>query len=92
MNTENVLESIVDTCREAFRVLLLLDIDYSLTPREIKAFSMCFGLADGRAHTVEEAGAKYGVSCARMHRLVAKLFHGCHTPEERRKLREFLDD
>jgi RNA polymerase primary sigma factor len=63
----------------------------SLTPREGRVIQLRFGLKDGRAHTLDEVGRKFGVTRERIRQIEAKALRKLRHPRHTRKLREFVD-
>jgi len=62
----------------------------ALSPREARILRMRFGLRDGRPHTLEEVGEKFGLTRERIrqieHQALARLRH----PHRSRQLRDYL--
>jgi RNA polymerase primary sigma factor len=63
----------------------------SLTPREGRVIQLRFGLKDGRAHTLDEVGQKFGVTRERIRQIEAKALRKLRHPRHTRKLRDFVD-
>jgi RNA polymerase primary sigma factor len=63
----------------------------SLTPREGRVIQLRFGLKDGRAHTLDEVGRKFGVTRERIRQIEAKALRKLRHPRYTRKLRDFVD-
>jgi RNA polymerase primary sigma factor len=63
----------------------------SLTPREGRVIQLRFGLKDGRAHTLDEVGRKFGVTRERIRQIEAKALRKLRHPRHTRKLRDFVD-
>ena len=63
----------------------------TLTPREEKVLRLRFGLDDGRARTLEEAGQNFGVTRERIRQIEAKALRKLRHPSRSRKLKDFLD-
>jgi RNA polymerase primary sigma factor len=63
----------------------------SLTPREGRVIQLRFGLKDGRAHTLDEVGRKFGVTRERIRQIEAKALRKLRHPRHSRKLRDFAD-
>ncbi len=79
---------------EAGRALLRRELDvvlHSLTPREEGVLEMRFGLADGRAHTLEEVGREFNVTRERIRQIEAKALRKLRHPSRSRRLRDYLE-
>jgi RNA polymerase primary sigma factor len=63
----------------------------SLSPREGRVIQLRFGLKDGRAHTLDEVGRKFGVTRERVRQIEAKALRKLRHPRHTRRLREFVD-
>jgi len=62
----------------------------TLTPREAKIIHMRYGLRDGREHTLEEVGKKYGLTRERIRQIEKDALRKLRHPSRSRKLRAFL--
>jgi RNA polymerase primary sigma factor len=62
----------------------------SLSDREKSVLEMRFGLSDGRSHTLEEVGQKFGVTRERVRQIESKALRKLRHPGRSRKLRDFL--
>jgi RNA polymerase primary sigma factor len=66
------------------------DVLTALSPREARILKLRFGLRDGRPHTLEEVGEKFGLTRERIrqieHQALARLRH----PHRSRQLRDYL--
>jgi RNA polymerase primary sigma factor len=62
----------------------------SLTPREAKIIGLRYGLKDGREHTLEEVGQKYGLTRERIRQIEKDALRKLRHPSRSRKLRSFL--
>ncbi len=67
------------------------DILTSLSPREGRVLQLRFGLKDGKAHTLEEVGRKFGVTRERIRQIEAKALRKLRHPSRSRKLRDYLE-
>ncbi|RME72419.1 MAG: RNA polymerase sigma factor RpoD, partial [Chloroflexi bacterium] len=86
-------ESVVGPVDAASKQLLkeqLNEILSSLNERERQVLEMRFGLADGQGHTLEEVGAKFGVTRERIRQIEAKALRKLRHPIRSRKLRDYL--
>ena len=63
----------------------------SLTPREEQVLRMRFGLADGKAHTLEEVGKEFDVTRERIRQIESKALRKLRHPSRSKKLRDFLN-
>jgi RNA polymerase primary sigma factor len=63
----------------------------SLSPREGRVIQLRFGLKDGRAHTLDEVGQKFGVTRERIRQIEAKALRKLRHPRHSRRLRDFVD-
>jgi RNA polymerase primary sigma factor len=63
----------------------------SLTPKEGRVIQLRFGLKDGRAHTLDEVGRKFGVTRERIRQIEAKALRKLRHPRHTRRLRDFVD-
>lgn len=63
----------------------------SLSPREGRVVQLRFGLKDGRAHTLDEVGRKFGVTRERVRQIEAKALRKLRHPRYRRRLQGYLD-
>ncbi|MCA9937610.1 MAG: RNA polymerase sigma factor RpoD [Anaerolineales bacterium] len=72
--------------REQVREVLV-----NLTEREREVLEMRFGLADGKDHTLEEVGKKFGVTRERIRQIEAKALRKLRHPSRSRALRDYLN-
>jgi len=56
------------------------DILTSLSPREGRVLQLRFGLKDGKSHTLEEVGKKFGVTRERIRQIEAKALSQAAPP------------
>jgi RNA polymerase primary sigma factor len=80
---------------EAGRMLLRRELETvlkSLTPREEKVLEMRFGLADGRARTLEEVGREFHVTRERIRQIEAKALRKLRHPSRSKRLRDYLEE
>lgn len=80
---------------EAGRQMLRQELEsvlQSLTPREAKVVEMRFGLLDGRARTLEEVGAEFGVTRERVRQIESKALRKLRHPSRSKRLRDYLED
>ncbi|MDQ4077795.1 MAG: sigma-70 family RNA polymerase sigma factor [Chloroflexota bacterium] len=61
----------------------------SLTPREARILRLRYGLRDGREHTLEEIGQKYGLTRERIRQIEKEALRKLRHPSRSRKLRAF---
>ena len=64
----------------------------SLNDREREVLEMRFGFADGKTHTLEEVGQKFGVTRERVRQIEAKALRKLRHPHHSRRLRDYLAD
>ncbi len=62
----------------------------NLTEREREVLEMRFGLADGKDHTLEEVGKRFGVTRERIRQIEAKALRKLRHPSRSRALRDYL--
>ena len=63
----------------------------TLPAREARVLTLRYGLADGRAHTLNEIGKKLGVSRERIRQIEAQAMQRLRSPMNRHKLYGYLD-
>ena len=68
----------------------LEDVLSTLSPREEQVLRMRFGLADGKAHTLEEVGKEFDVTRERIRQIESKALRKLRHPSRSKKLRDFL--
>ncbi len=59
--------------------------------REGRVLQLRFGLKDGKSHTLEEVGKKFGVTRERIRQIEAKALRKLRHPSRSRKLRDYLE-
>jgi RNA polymerase primary sigma factor len=64
----------------------------NLNDREREVLEMRFGFADGKTHTLEEVGQKFGVTRERVRQIEAKALRKLRHPHHSRRLRDYLAD
>ena len=69
----------------------LQDSLQSLSPREREVLTLRFGLEDGRPHTLEEVGQKFGVTRERIRQIESKALRKLRHPIRKKLLEDFLD-
>ena len=69
----------------------LIEVLGTLTEREQKVLRLRFGLDDGRARTLEEAGKEFNVTRERIRQIEAKALRKLRHPSRSRKLKDYLD-
>ncbi|MBK7781416.1 MAG: RNA polymerase sigma factor RpoD [Ardenticatenia bacterium] len=62
----------------------------SLTPREAEVLELRFGLVDGTPHTLEEVGARFGVTRERIRQIETKAIRRLRHPARSSRLRDYL--
>lgn len=62
----------------------------ALSPREARILGMRFGLRDGRAHTLEEVGEKFGLTRERIRQIEHQALDRLRSPRRSRHLRDYL--
>ncbi len=67
----------------------LLDLLEKLPPREAWVLKLRFGLADGRAYSLQEIGQKLGVTRERARQLEAQALRRLRTPSFMQQLRDY---
>jgi len=62
----------------------------ALTPREARILRLRFGLRDGRTHTLEEVGVKFGLTRERIRQIEHQALDRLRHPLRRKRLRDYL--
>ncbi len=62
----------------------------SLLPREARVLKMRFGLENGHSYTLEEVGAKFGLTRERIRQIEGKALSRLRHPGRARQLKEYL--
>lgn len=75
--------------REMLREEIELILD-DLLPREAEVLQLRYGLIDGKQHTLEEVGERFGVTRERIRQIETKAIRRLRHPTRSKKLRDFL--
>lgn len=62
----------------------------TLTPREARILRLRFGLQNGRSHTLEEVGQKFGLTRERIRQIEGRALRRLRHPRRSRQLRDYL--
>jgi len=62
----------------------------ALTPREARILRLRFGLRDGRPHTLEEVGEKFGLTRERIRQIEHQALDRLRHPRRSKQLRDYL--
>lgn len=62
----------------------------TLTPREARILRLRFGLQNGRSHTLEEVGQKFGLTRERIRQIEGRALRRLRHPRRSRHLRDYL--
>jgi RNA polymerase primary sigma factor len=68
------------------------DVMNSLTEREKQVLILRFGLADGKARTLEEVGKVFNVTRERIRQIEAKALRKLRHPSRSKKLKDYLEE
>jgi RNA polymerase primary sigma factor len=68
----------------------LEEIMTALSPREARILRLRFGLRDGRAHTLEEVGEKFGLTRERIRQIEHQALDRLRHPHRSQQLRDYL--
>lgn len=88
--SDDSLESPYDAAMDAALKTEIKEAMNSLTPREAKILNLRYGLKDGREHTLEEVGQKYGLTRERIRQIEKDALRKLRHPSRSRKLRAYL--
>jgi len=87
-------ENVLAPSDAAARTMLneqLNEILDTLTERERKVLTLRFGLADGRARTLEEVGKEFNVTRERIRQIEAKALRKLRHPSRSKRIKDYLD-
>jgi RNA polymerase primary sigma factor len=68
----------------------LEEVMTALTPREARILRLRFGLKDGRYHTLEEVGEKFGLTRERIRQIEHQALDRLRHPHRSKQLRDYL--
>ncbi|HHX45007.1 MAG TPA: sigma-70 family RNA polymerase sigma factor [Chloroflexi bacterium] len=68
----------------------LEEVMTALSPREARILRLRFGLRDGRAHTLEEVGEKFGLTRERIRQIEHQALDRLRHPHRSKQLRDYL--
>ena len=86
-------DSLPSPSQSTFDKMLHEKIDYlldTLTPREARILRLRFGLLNGRSHTLEEVGEKFGLTRERIRQIEGKALRRLRHPRRSRHLRDYM--
>ena len=86
---ESVEEPVAAASKELLREQIGQVLDF-LTDREREVLEMRFGLNDGKDHTLEEVGKRFGVTRERIRQIEAKALRKLRHPSRSKSLRDYL--
>lgn len=86
---ESVVEPIDAASKELLREQISNVLGF-LTEREREVLIMRFGLDDGKDHTLEEVGKRFGVTRERIRQIEAKALRKLRHPSRSKSLRDYL--
>ncbi len=78
-----------DATSNALLAEALKEILDTLTEREADVLRMCFGMYDGRTHTLEEVGQIFGVTRERIRQIENKAIRKLRHPSRAKKIKDF---
>jgi len=62
----------------------------SLAPREQRILRLRYGLANGKYHTLEEVGQKFGLTRERIRQIERQALHRLRNPHHSYQLKDYL--
>jgi RNA polymerase primary sigma factor len=86
-------EATITPTQSAYRHLLgekIKELLTTLSPREARILRLRFGLLNGRRHTLEEVGRKFGLTRERIRQIEGKALRRLRHPRRSRELRDYL--
>jgi RNA polymerase primary sigma factor len=86
---ETIPEPVDVTSKQLLREQVRNVLEF-LSERERMVLEMRFGLKDGKDHTLEEVGVKFGVTRERIRQIEAKALRKLRHPSRSKKLRDYL--
>jgi len=86
---ESVEEPVAAASKELLREQIGQVLGF-LTEREREVLEMRFGLNDGKDHTLEEVGKRFGVTRERIRQIEAKALRKLRHPSRSKSLRDYL--
>jgi RNA polymerase primary sigma factor len=63
----------------------------TISPREARILRLRFGLVDGRTHTLEELGQKFGLTRERIRQIEGEALRRLRHPSRARRLKDYLN-
>jgi RNA polymerase primary sigma factor len=86
---ESIPEPVVAASKQLLREQVRNALQF-LSDRERQVLEMRFGLKDGKDHTLEEVGRKFGVTRERIRQIEAKALRKLRHPSRSKMLRDYL--
>jgi RNA polymerase primary sigma factor len=86
---ESIVGPVDAASKELLREQIRQVLDF-LTDREREVLEMRFGLNDGKDHTLEEVGKRFGVTRERIRQIEAKALRKLRHPSRSKSLRDYL--